>query len=109
MTKPRTYTDYVSIELTCHKGYGAELQIEVEFSCSPFVPAVLYGDHPQPEEGGEREIVSVNPFKTKEIAGRDGEPCGFTKREYLDTPAWLTKLLIECIDVGELCVKNHEE
>jgi len=100
--KPRTFTTTISIELIGSKGYGGELQVEVEFTCSPFIPAVLYGDHPQPEEGGEREIVSVNPFKTKEIAGLDGEPCGFTKREYLDCPKWLADMLTECVDPNYL-------
>ena len=36
-----------------------EIELTVIYNVSPFVPAVLYGDYPQPAEGGEVEIISV--------------------------------------------------
>lgn len=36
-----------------------EIELAVIYDVSPFVPAVLYGDYPQPAEGGEVEIISV--------------------------------------------------
>lgn len=36
-----------------------EYEVEVTYSVTPFVPAVLYGDCPQPAEGGEVELQSI--------------------------------------------------
>lgn len=36
-----------------------EIELSVIYDVSPFIPAVLYGDYPQPAEGGEVEIISV--------------------------------------------------
>lgn len=36
-----------------------EIELSVIYDVSPFVPAILYGDYPQPAEGGEVEIISV--------------------------------------------------
>ena len=36
-----------------------EIELAVIYDVSPFVSAVLYGDYPQPAEGGEVEIISV--------------------------------------------------
>ncbi len=36
-----------------------EIELSVIYDVSPFVPAQLYGDYPQPAEGGEIEIISV--------------------------------------------------
>ncbi len=36
-----------------------EIEIDVEYTATPIVPAVLYGDYPQPAEGGEVEVLSV--------------------------------------------------
>lgn len=36
-----------------------EIELAVIYDVSPFVPAALYGDYPQPAEGGEVEIISV--------------------------------------------------
>lgn len=49
-----TFTDYL------YRGHmEREVEVEVTYSVTPFVPAVLYGDYPQPAEGGEVEILSV--------------------------------------------------
>jgi hypothetical protein len=95
---PRTFTDTLSIELTGHKGYGAEIECEVSFTRTPVVPARTSGpaEDCHPEEGGETEIVSVTPFRMQ-----TGNPSGWTP-EYLDCPPWLADLLIECIDPDEL-------
>lgn len=36
-----------------------EIELAVIYDVSEFVPARLYGDYPQPAEGGEVEIISV--------------------------------------------------
>lgn len=36
-----------------------EIELAVIYDVTPYVPARLYGDYPQPEEGGEVEIISV--------------------------------------------------
>lgn len=36
-----------------------EIELAVIYDVSPFIPAVLYGDYPQPAEGGEVEVISV--------------------------------------------------
>ena len=47
---------------------GEEIEVRVIYDVTPFVPARLYGDYPQPAEGGEVEIISVShvgqPFAT---------------------------------------------
>ena len=40
------------------------LDVTVTYEVSAYVPARLYGDYPQPAEGGEVEIVSVVPCGT---------------------------------------------
>jgi len=35
-------------------------EVLVEFTMSPIIPAVLYGNYPSPAEGGEVEIVKVH-------------------------------------------------
>lgn len=49
-----------------------EIELRVVYDVTPYVPAQLYGDYPQPEEGGEVEIISVK---------RDGEPFDLTGDE----------------------------
>lgn len=52
-----------------------EYPVEVSYSVSPFVPARLYGDYPQPEEGGEVELLDAKligdsyPITTEEWDG----------------------------------------
>ena len=36
-----------------------EIELAVVYDVSPFVPARLYGDYPQPAEGGDVEIISI--------------------------------------------------
>ena len=38
---------------------GQELELDVIYDITPRIPAILYGDYPQPEEGGEIELISV--------------------------------------------------
>jgi hypothetical protein len=44
-----------------------DVELRVTYSVTPFVAARLYGDYPQPAEGGEVELISVQhngkPFK----------------------------------------------
>lgn len=49
-----------------------EIELSVIYDVTPFVPARLYGDYPQPEEGGEVEIITVK---------RDGQPFELTDAE----------------------------
>ncbi len=49
-----------------------EIEVRVIYDVTPFVPARLYGDCPQPAEGGEVEIISVK---------RDGKPFDLTDAE----------------------------
>jgi hypothetical protein len=49
-----------------------EIEVRVIYDVTPFVPAVLYGDCPQPAEGGEVEIISIT---------RDGKPFQPTQSE----------------------------
>ncbi len=37
------------------------IDVDVIYTVTPYRPAVLYGDYPQPAEGGEIEIISVLP------------------------------------------------
>ena len=92
-----TLTSYATIELsagTVHKGYGADIDVEIEFTqtpivrCSPFCAP----EDSFPTEGGERELVSVRPIKS--MTGG--------KVEYLDAPEWLLNMLAECIDIDVL-------
>jgi hypothetical protein len=47
---------------------GEEIEVRVIYDVSPHIPARLYGDYPQPAEGGEVEIISITragkPFHT---------------------------------------------
>ena len=38
----------------------SEIELAVIYDVTPYVPARLYGDSPQPAEGGEVEIISVH-------------------------------------------------
>jgi len=37
-----------------------DTEVLVEFSMTPITPAVIWGPHASPEEGGEVEIISVH-------------------------------------------------
>lgn len=58
-----------------------EIEVRVIYDVTPIVPARLYGDYPQPAEGGEVEIISIT---------RDGKPFHPTQPEE-------AVLLNECI------------
>lgn len=55
-----------------------EIDVRVVYDVSPFVPAVLYCDYPQPAEGGEVEIIKA------EFVGVDAAtmPAPLTDAEY---------------------------
>jgi hypothetical protein len=92
MPDRKHYAD-VTIELQGHKGYGASVEVEVEFTVSPIIPArgPSYASGGQPAEGGEVEITAIKPYVKED-----------RKRAYLDAPGWLADLLAECIDTDEL-------
>lgn len=58
------------------------LNVRVIYSMTPPVPARLYGDYPQPAEGGEIEIISVTSH---------GKPVHLTEAEE-------EALLEECLE-----------
>lgn len=87
---------YVTVELsagTAHKGYGAAIDVEVEFTQTPIVRCSSFCriEDAFPDEGGERDLVSIRPIKS--MGG---------KVEYLDCPDWLSKMLARCIDLDVL-------
>lgn len=49
-----TFTDYLYRDPT-----EREYEVEVTYSVTPVVPARLWGDCPQPAEGGEVELLSI--------------------------------------------------
>lgn len=49
-----------------------EIELRVVYDVTPLIPARLYGDYPQPAEGGEVEIISVK---------RDGQVFDLTDAE----------------------------
>lgn len=57
-----------------------EVEVRVIYDVTPMIPARLYGDYPQPAEGGEVEIISIT---------RDGKPFQPTQSEE-------ATLLLEC-------------
>jgi hypothetical protein len=98
----RTYQDYCVVTLS-HGDEAAELEVEVTFTQTPIIPARLYGppEDCYPEEGGEREIVSVRPFKSA-----PGGKCGMVK-EICDCPEWLSDMLAQAIDVYALDAEDE--
>ena len=94
----QTYVNLVTIDLSCHKGFGASFDCEVEFSMTRVYPATQY----EPSYGGEIEVLSVRPYEHSIV-----EATGFmgTERHYLDCPKWLSGLLLECIDTDALDVE----
>jgi hypothetical protein len=95
------FTQVMEIELTGHKGYGASIMCEVDFTQTPVTPAQTYGDpeYCYPAEGGETEIVAVRPFECTldPTTGRAG-----TRRNYLACPPCWEALLVDCIDPSGL-------
>jgi len=59
-----------------------EIEVRVIYDITPLIPARLYGDYPQPAEGGDVEIISIR---------RDGKP-------FVLTDAEEGALLNECIE-----------
>ena len=90
-----TFFEDVTVELEAHKGYGAHIDCEVEYTASPdtFDESVGQGN------AGEREIVAVRPFEFERW------PSGAmksTKRTYPLCPPWLEATLKDCINVNNL-------
>ena len=92
-----TFTNRLTIELSGHKAFGAEIDIEVDFTISEIIPASgpTYDCAGEPASGGDVEIVAVRPYHMV-IEPFSAPPI---KREvYLDCPRWLEVALIDCID-----------
>ena len=89
-----TFVNDVVVTLSGHKGYGADIECDVEFTCTRRVSATW----DQHGEGGEVEIITLRPFVRK------NSPSGFpgTVREYLMSTEWLIDSLIKCIDPDKL-------
>jgi hypothetical protein len=101
MTNKATFFNDMTINLDGHKGYGAEITVEVEFTATRPVSATWT----QPAEGNEIEIVAVRPI----LVTRD--PHTFNaSRTYLDCPAWLAADINACIDAAELTInwRDHD-
>jgi hypothetical protein len=95
-TNKATFYDVITIDLSGSAGYGASLEVEVEYT------ATRGNNEPanSPDAiASEVEIVCVRPFNVGivEATGRKG-----TKRQYLDRPKWLCDLLTECVDTDAL-------
>lgn len=58
-------------DTTIERG-DVEIELRVIYDVTPYVPARLCGDYPQPAEGGEIEIISVT---------RSGQPFTLTDAE----------------------------
>lgn len=95
--KNEMLTALATIELSAgdnHKGYGATIDVEVTFTqtpvvkCSPF----CHPDDAFPDEGGEREFVSL------EVIDENGKA--------MDAPKWLLDALADSIDVDALEAKD---
>jgi hypothetical protein len=96
-----TFINLVEVEFDGHKGCGASVLCEVEFTQTPVIPARCHGDPSdfQPTEGGETEIILVRPFEYRMLeTGFKG-----TERHYLPAAPWLVELLTECVDID--CLK----
>ena len=92
--RTETFTDWATVELSGHKGYGAVIECLVTFTQTPVVKCSSFcrTEDAFPDEGGERELVSVEPH----IRVKRGN------LKPMECPAWLAETLEECIDLGEL-------
>ena len=93
----KTFTNCLTIELSGHKGFGAEIDIEVDFTISEIIPASgpTFDCAGEPASGGDVEIVAVRPYH--KLIGPSSEP-PMKCKVYLDCPQWLEAALIDCID-----------
>ena len=89
----RHFHDSVAIQLEGSRDYGADFDVDVEFTARPDIPP----GYDDPGSAGEREIVSVRPY---EYVIKHGVMT--TERRYLDCQAWLETYLKDCINVDVL-------
>lgn len=96
-----TFTNIRTIELTSSKGYGAEIDVEIEFTVGESFPATgpTYDCGGEPACGGEVEITAVRPFV---YAKAESAAPHVRRHEYLECPSWLEAALTECIDPDTL-------
>lgn len=99
----QTHQTILTIELSGDRGYGASLDIEVEYQRSPDVPMrwPSLNSPGEPAEGGEVEIVEIRPFQYVRRLSSDPKWRGSVKT-YRDAPSWLLDLIRECIDTDLL-------
>ena len=96
-----THQSTMTIELSGHKGYGAALDVEIEYTRTPDIPAPgpTYASGGEPACGGEVEITDIRPFASvTRLAGRQIRSALI--KEYLPVPPWLDTLLRDCIDTS---------
>ena len=96
MINKDTFFNDMTINLDGHKGYGAEITVEVEFTAT----RQFFSAWTQPAEGEEMEIVAVRPI----LVTREPRTLKNYSRAYLDCPAWLAADLKACIDAAELTI-----
>jgi hypothetical protein len=70
-----------------------EIELAVIYDVTPFIPARLYGDYPQPAEGGEVEIISVR----------------HNGADYVLTDAQEAALLTECEERAQSDISAEED
>ena len=94
-----THQSTLTIELSGHKGYGAPLGVEIEYTRTPDIPARSpdMRQPGEPAEGGEVEITDIRPFRR--VIDRGSQ---IKRKEYLTVPDWLRELMLDCIDTSLL-------
>ena len=94
-----THQSTLTIELSGHSGCGAALDIEIEYTRTPYIPATgpTYASGGEPACGGEVEITDIRPFRRVPDRGSQ-----IKRKEYLTVPDWLRELMLDCIDTSLL-------
>jgi hypothetical protein len=92
--RTETFTAWATVELSGHKGNGAVIECLVTFTQEPVVKCSSFcrTEDSFPDEGGERELISIEPH----IRVKDGD------LKPMECPVWLAETLEECIDMDEL-------
>lgn len=99
----QTHQTTMTIDLQGHKGAcGASLDVEVEYTRTPDIPATgpTYFSGGEPACGGEVEIVEIRPFQY--VRRLSSDPIHGNVKTYRDAPAWLLELIRDCIDTDLL-------